>query len=65
MIKKFQVWKVTINIHQGFPTNVLLLIFFFLFRATPATFGSSQGVKMELQLLAYATATATGSELRL
>ena len=36
------------------------MIFFGLFRAAPAAYGDSQlGVKMELQLPAYTTATAT------
>ena len=40
--------------------QMLDFFFFFYFRATPAAYGSSQGsVKSELQLLAYATATAT------
>ena len=35
----------------------LLLLLFFLFRAAPATYGSSQaGVELELQLSAYTTA---------
>ena len=37
---------------------LLLLLLFFLFRAAPATYGSSQaGVELELQLSAYTTAT--------
>ena len=36
------------------------MIFIFIFRATPAAHGISQaGVKLELQLPAYATAIAT------
>ena len=39
-------------------------IFFFLFRATPATYGSSQArVKLELQLLGTATATQDPSHI--
>ena len=40
---------------------LLLLLLFLLFRATFVAYGSSQalGVKLELQLLAYATATVT------
>ena len=38
----------------------MLFCFFLLFRAVPVAYGSFQaGVKSELQLLAYATATAT------
>ena len=35
-------------------------LFFFFFKAAPTAYGGSQvGVKLELQLLAYATAIAT------
>ena len=34
-------------------------VFFFFFRATPAAYGSSEGVESELQLPAYTTATDT------
>ena len=38
---------------------VSFFFFFLIFRATPLAYGSSQaGVKSELQLLAYTTATA-------
>ena len=44
-----------VNIHKK-----TVRIFFFFFRAAPVAYGSSQlGVESELQLLAYATATAT------
>ena len=40
--------------------SLTVFFFFFLFRATPAACGSPRlGVKLELQLLAYPTATAT------
>ena len=39
--------------------HVMLFYFILLFRATPTAYGSSQaGVELELQLLAYTTATA-------
>ena len=49
----------TINRTFG-KTKDLLHLFFFLFMATPMAYGSSQaGVKSELKLLVYTTATAT------
>ena len=44
-----------------------LTTYFFLFvRAVPGAFGSSQvGIKSELQLSAYTTATATGDPSRI
>ena len=42
------------------PKAVDLILFFFLFMAQPLAYGSSRlGVTLELQLLAYAIATAT------
>ena len=51
------IWKAIRQYWSQFHT---FIFFFFLFRATPTIYGSSQvRVKSELQLLAYTTATAT------
>ena len=50
-------WSFVFHLLRNSYSN--LLANFFLFRAAPVAYGSSQvGVELELQLLAYATATA-------
>ena len=60
-LKYLSHWVVTvIETNCGIPAaNIFILMIFFLYRAEPAGYGSFwAGVKSELSLLAYATATA-------